>query len=871
MPLASSQGSVVGAALSFSSLLRASALCFGRGARGSGRPLVRRCEGRSGVWAPQSRAAVGLAGGAGGWLHRRSVFAAARPAMASATDASGRDSGSSAPAGDPAQHVNRLAKQQSPYLLQHAHNPVDWYPWGEEAFAKARSERKPIFLSVGYSTCHWCHVMEHESFESEAVADIMNRFFVNIKVDREERPDVDKVYMTYVQATQGGGGWPMSVFLTPSLQPFLGGTYFPPEDAYGRPGFKTLLQRVAQVWHAKAPEIQAGGEQALQAIAQLAEATSTVSTSETLSESFAEEAVANCCRQLDERFDPKEGGFGTAPKFPRPSELNVLMRYHVKRKSSHDAKGKATATTKHTPLHMALLSLNKMAAGGIHDHIGGGFHRYSVDEYWHVPHFEKMMYDQGQLACAYLDAYTIVKEDRFAIMAQDILDYILRDMTAPNGGIYSAEDADSAPEGGGPKKEGLFYLWTAQEINEVLGSGPAAQIFSAHYAITEAGNCNLSAQSDPHREFVGMNVPIVRGSVEQTAAQFGMSEERCQQLLAECREVLHKRRGMRPHPHLDDKIITAWNGLAISALSRASRILRTMQQPAVQRSFPVEGRDPKDYLTAATRAALFIRDSMYDSRTGVLYRSFRESLSSTPGFLDDYACLIMGLLDLYEGTGNTDWVDWALRLQVTQDQLFWDASGGGYFNTASGDPSILLRMKEDYDGAEPSGNSIAAVNLLRFAAMFGMQVTDGMSFQARAEQTMALCEGRLKDVPLALPQMCCALLQLASPTKRQIVVVGSPQDEGVLALLDAAHSVFEPDRSIIVVDTAHEPTVNFWKERNPHVISMAKQVDGQATAYVCQNFACQAPVTSPDKLRRLLVQAGGTPSVQAFDVSDITS
>src|SRR5437667_4702781 len=443
------------------------------------------------------------------------------------------------------EHTNRLAQEKSPYLLQHAHNPVDWYPWGKEAFAKARSENKPIFLSIGYSTCHWCHVMAHESFENEEVAATMNREFVNIKVDREERPDVDRVYMTFVQATTGGGGWPMSVWLTPDLKPFVGGTYFPPEDRYGQPGFKKVLERVATAWKENHDKIV---EQGGKIVAALRESQSTAA------EGQIDVGILDAAyQQIERSYDPKEGGFGSAPKFPRPVTLNFLTRFYARDPKSESGK---------QALEITLFTLRKMASGGMHDHIGGGFHRYSVDRYWHVPHFEKMLYDQAQLAVAYLDAFQITRDRQYAAVARDILDYVARDMTAKEGGFFSAEDADSpvvaagADRGHVETKEGAFYIWTKKEIDTAIGDD--AEIFDFHYGVQAHGNAPEG--SDPQDEFRGKNILIERHTITETAQRFKKSEEDIAKSLEQSREKLFAIRAQRPRPHLDDQVIAAWNG-----------------------------------------------------------------------------------------------------------------------------------------------------------------------------------------------------------------------------------------------------------------------------------------------------------------------
>src|SRR5438874_957096 len=501
-----------------------------------------------------------------------------------------------------AEHTNRLAQEKSPYLLQHAHNPVDWYPWGEESLAKARRENKPIFLSIGYSTCHWCHVMAHESFESEEVAAIMNREFVNIKVDREERPDVDRVYMTFVQATTGSGGWPMSVWLTPNLQPFVGGTYFPPEDRYGQPGFKKVLERIAAAWKQDHEKIVDQSSKIISALreSQTAQPAATGKIDMKILETAYE--------QISRSYDAQEGGFSNAPKFPRPVTLNFLSRFYARDPSS--ASGKRA-------LEMNIFTLRKMAAGGMHDHLGGGFHRYSVDRYWHVPHFEKMLYDQAQLAVAYLDTFQITRDPQFESVTRDILDYVARDMTSKEGGFFSAEDADSpvvagiGDPGHAKTAEGAFYIWTKKEIDAALGE--AADVYDFHYGVQAHGNAPEG--SDPHDEFRGKNILIERHSISETAERFGKTADEIVKSIARSREKLLAIRAQRPRPHLDDKIIAAWNGLMISAYARAAQAL-----------------DDSPYLEIAVRAAKFLETNLYDSSGKILYRNYREGRSDIEAF-----------------------------------------------------------------------------------------------------------------------------------------------------------------------------------------------------------------------------------------------
>jgi uncharacterized protein YyaL (SSP411 family) len=712
------------------------------------------------------------------------------------------------------EHTNRLSHEKSPYLLQHAHNPVDWYAWGEEAFAKARRENKPIFLSVGYSTCHWCHVMAHESFENEEVAAIMNREFVNIKVDREERPDVDRVYMTFVQATTGGGGWPMSVWLTPDLKPFVGGTYFPPEDRYGQPGFTKVLERIATAWKENHDNIvQQGGK----IVAALRESQSAAGAEGKIEAAILDTAY----QQIERSYDLKEGGFGNAPKFPRPVTLNFLTRFYARDPRSDSGKH---------ALEMALFTLRKMAAGGMHDHIGGGFHRYSVDRYWHVPHFEKMLYDQAQLAVAYLDAFQITRDSQYEAVARDILDYVARDMTSKEGGFFSAEDADSpvvaagADRGRAETAEGVFYIWTKKEIDGVLGD--VAEIFNFHYGVQPHGNAPEG--SDPHDEFRGKNILIERHTIAETAEHFKKNEEQIAKSLAQRREKLFAVRGRRPRPHLDDKIIAAWNGLMISAYARAAQVLGDAR-----------------YLENATRAATFLREKLYDSSRKILYRNYREGRSDIEGFADDYAFAVQGLLDLYEASFDIERLKFAMELQETQDRLFFDEKSGGYFSTSGKDESVFLRMKDDNDGAEPAASSVAALNLLRLS-----QFRDDKQMTERARKTIDAFATTLSHFPSAMPQMLVGLdYSLTKP--RQIVIAGKRDTPETKALLKEVHRHFLPKTILLLADGSEGQ--KFLGEKNEAIRAMSL-VDGKPAAYVCENFTCKAPVTDSGQLAELLAK-----------------
>jgi hypothetical protein len=689
-------------------------------------------------------------------------------------------------------HTNRLANEKSPYLLQHAHNPVDWHPWGQEAFEKAKTEDKPIFLSIGYSTCHWCHVMERESFETEEIAEVLNRCFVPVKVDREERPDVDRVYMMFVQATTGSGGWPMSVWLTPELKPFFGGTYFPPDNRYGRPGFRTVLESLARAWADDRARIV---ESSIEVTKQLEEHAGSGGASAAVDASVLNPAFYAFRRSFDSRL----GGFGGAPKFPRPPALNFLLRYYARTKNEE-------------ALDMVLTTLREMARGGMHDQLGGGFHRYSVDERWFVPHFEKMLYDQAQLAISYLEAYQITRDEAFASVARDIFEYVLRDLSHPEGGFYSAEDADSAPDAHHPdiKGEGAFYIWTDDELARVLDP-QTLEWFRSYYGVQHDGNVD----NDPHGEFRGRNI-LYRATDEQPP-------EQAKAALAAARTLLLEARSRRVRPHLDDKILTAWNALMISAFAKGAQILG---EPL--------------YAQAASRATDFILRRMYDPERAALLRRFRDGEAAIPAFLDDYAFFVHALLDLYETTFETSRLELAVQLAAKMRELFEDRDGGGFFSSPEGDSNLILRMKDDYDGAEPSGNSMAAHALLRLARMTG-----GDELRASAQRTLQAFSGRLASMGMGLPQMLVALMYSLAP-QRQIVIAGS-KDQAA-ELLSAVRARFLPDSTVFVVDRNAAETL----ARYSPAFAQMQPVDGRAAAYVCVNFTCQLPVTGVAKLAELL-------------------
>ncbi len=664
---------------------------------------------------------------------------------------------------------NLLAAAASPYLLQHRDNPVHWHEWNAAAFARAQAENKPVFLSIGYSTCHWCHVMAHESFENPDVAAVLNDYFVSIKVDREERPDIDRLYMAFVQATTGSGGWPMSVWLTPNAEPFYGGTYFPPTDRYGRPGFVTVLERIAEIWARERGNVVAQGAQV---IASLRESAIPAIADP------APEALAAGLEAFSRSYDPAHGGFGGGPKFPRPSVFDFLLRLPAPHARE-----------------MALHTLRRMAAGGMRDHLGGGFHRYSVDGEWHVPHFEKMLYDQAQLANSYLEAWMLTKDSVFADVVRDTLGYVTRCLTHAQGGFFSAEDADSLLEHGKTEhREGAFYVWSRREIESLLEPEEAA-VFCRHYGVEAEGN--VTPERDPHGEFPGQNILI-----EREALADGDRD-----ILSRARQLLVTAREARPKPHLDDKVLAAWNGLTISAFARAGAVLG-------------EGA----HLEAARRAMNFLRKEMCDAGSGELLRTWRDGKAGIRAFAEDYAFVIQALLDLYEADFDPSWLAWAGELQAKQDELFFDEKAHSYLGSADGDPLVPIRLREDYDGAEPSANSVSALNLIRLGWMHHDEAR-----LERARTIVSSFGGVLRGMPSAVPKMLCALDMLLTPP-RQYVIAGGRGAADTAALAAAVRRRFEPNRVLVFAgDTSAS-------------VGM-KPLHGQAALYRCENFACQAPVT----------------------------
>jgi len=696
-------------------------------------------------------------------------------------------------------YTNRLIRAKSPYLLLHAHNPVDWYPWGEEAFEKARKENKPIFLSIGYFTCHWCHVMEKESYSDPSVAAILNQSFVSVKVDREERPDIDRLYIAYVEATTGSAGWPLNVLLTPERKPFFGGTYFTPDQ------LKSLLGQVANAWSSKRDSITQMAGRAAQQLIQI------VSQQSVATGDLQPGILDKAYKQIAATYDSTNGGFGGAPKFPRPVTLCFLVRYYAR-------------TGQRQALDMTLNTLRAMERGGIHDQLGGGFHRYSTGSTWLVPHFEKMLYDQAQLAITYAEAYQITHDRFYGETTRNILDFVLREMQQPRGGFASAEDADSQVAAGKHETgEGVFYVWTAKEIDSVL-SNKDAEIFGYAYGVESDGN--IPARQDVRGELKGKNVLYEAHSAEETAKKFGLAPEQVAQRLTAGRAALFEARARRPHPPVDDKIVTAWNGMMISALARASQAL-----------------DEPRYLERARATAEFIEAHLYDSKKGKLWRSYRAGSPSVDGFLDDYTDLIVGLLDLYQAGFDVHWLQLGVSLQEKQDQLFGDDKDGGYFDVGSSDPSLLSRTREAYDGAEPTPNSTAAMNLLRLA-----QFTDRTGWRDKGQKVISAFGARLASDPDAVPALASALDFRLGQTK-QILIAGDPSSQDTHELLHQVNTRFLPNKILLVADGGvGQQQLARWLP----FVAGARRLKDRATAYVCENYVCKLPTADPTVVGELL-------------------
>jgi uncharacterized protein YyaL (SSP411 family) len=697
--------------------------------------------------------------------------------------------------------TNRLSRESSPYLRQHAHNPVDWYPWGAEALERARQLERPIFLSIGYSACHWCHVMEHESFENEEIAKILNEQFVSIKVDREERPDLDQIYMASVQMLTGSGGWPMSVFLTPDLKPFTGGTYFPPDDRYGRPGFKKVLLHIAEIWQTRRAEVEEAAEQITGHLRDFGRLE--------LEEGALDDTTLRLALSgLERAFDTRYGGFGQAPKFPHPMDLRLLLRCW-KRFDDPQA------------LEMVRVSLDHMAMGGIYDHLGGGFARYSTDERWFAPHFEKMLYDNALLVPCYLEMYQATGELFYREIAEETLNWVLREMTSPEGPFYSTLDADSEGE------EGKFYVWTAAEIEQVLGKDEA-ELFGSVYCVEADGNWEHDN-----------NILHRAKTFTQSARLLGLSEADLRTRLDAARRKLFEARARRVRPGLDDKVLTSWNGLMIGALAQAARVL-----------------DRRDYADAAVRAADFLLTRMRSSPLsqsggegsgvrGLLLRTW--SAGNEPklnAYLEDYSFLLDGLVSLYESTFEPRWIESALELTDAMIDQFWDAKDGGFFYTGRDHETLIARGKDPHDNAIPSGNSMAVTALLRL-----VKLTGRADLWEKAEATMRLYRGLLGAHPLAAGQMLLALDFYLGPVQ-EIAIVGNPSAADTRRVLRLLSSSYQPHRVLALKDTTGPGNQQEVEKLLPLLTD--KTAQAPVTVYVCQNFTCQAPLLGVEAVEAAL-------------------
>ena len=668
--------------------------------------------------------------------------------------------------------MNRLANEQSPYLLQHADNPVDWYPWGKEAFKKARELDRPIFLSIGYSTCHWCHVMEHESFEDDSVAKLLNDSFISIKVDREELPEIDHVYMSVCQAMTGGGGWPLTIVMTPEKEPFFSGTYFPKDKRGGRSGLFQILPMIADAWNSKRQDIMTSVGQVKNYLDQL--------NSKPAGNNFSTELINRAYDQFRNGFDEEYGGFFRAPKFPSPHNLIFLMRYH----HSFDNK---------IALDMATKTLKQMRLGGIYDHIGFGFHRYSTDRHWLVPHFEKMLYDQAMIAMAYTEAYHITGEDIFAQTAREIFTYVLRDMTASEGGFFSAEDADSEGE------EGKFYIWTEQEIKEVLGEDYGKE-FNDIFSITTPGNYRDESSGKETR----LNIPHLKNYNTNGSNEFESA-----------REKLFNIREKRIHPLKDDKILTDWNGLMIAALAKAAIVL-----------------DEPVYLDAAEKAAEFVLHSI--SKGERLLKRYRNGVAALDAHLDDYAFMAWGLLELYEATFATKYLSQALDLMNIMVEDFWDDKNGGFFLGSDQSEKLIVRSKTAYDGAIPSGNSVAVMNMVKLT-----RITGNTNWAELAEKTIRAFSEDVNRAPTGYTLMLTGFM-FDTQNSKEIVIVGDSRNRNTTKFLHTIRASYAPHKVLLFKDTSVSDN---RLEQLANWTSTQNSINGKPTAYVCKNFACNQPTS----------------------------
>ena len=730
---------------------------------------------------------------------------------------------------------NHLKDEKSPYLIQHARQPVNWYPWGAKAFEEAKNKDRPVLVSVGYSTCHWCHVMAEEAFEDEEIADMMNRSLVSVKVDREERPDIDSFLITAVQALTGSAGWPLNVFLTPEGQPFFGGTYFPPRSRQGMPGWTDVLSQIVTAWEDPEQRKKIRGS-ASSITNQLRQHLSRTAASGE-AEGISLETFRSAVDAFAEDFDSRNGGFGGAPKFPMPSIPAFLTAYYRFTGEILQAEAAQKDASRAKAYQMLSGSLEAMASGGIYDHIGGGFHRYATDERWHVPHFEKMLYDNAQLISVYVDAHDLTGEEAYARVARESIDYVLRDMKHPEGGFFSAEDADSLPHrtdsgasGHARKREGAFYVWRHAEIEEILSAHPddeAFAIFSFVYDVRENGN----VARDPFGEFKRENVLYKAQSVEAASARFNRPAEEVRGILDAGREMLFKARLKRSRPHLDDKVLTAWNGLMISALARA---FQAFNRPAD--------------LEAGRRAAEFIHRRLYDGGEQILYRRWRDGEARIAGMAEDYAYLIQGLLDLYEADFVPGHLKWAVELTEQFMERFVDSASGAVYMTPDGsDPYLALTMKDGIDNVTPAAASVAALNLVRMS-----RITGGRDFEKGAQRIIQAAGGQLGRSPKLAPYLLKALM-LSQSRHVHLLIAGSSENKEVRRMIETGRHSGGFGKSIVRIKDAAD------KEELSSIIPGAAEmaVPGSgASARLCLDQACRPPMETSEKLARELETGG---------------
>lgn len=699
--------------------------------------------------------------------------------------------------------MNELIKEKSPYLLQHAHNPVNWHSWSKDTFELAKKENKPIFLSIGYSTCYWCHVMEREVFENEEIAKMMNDYFVNIKVDREERPDVDRVYMTALQSMTGAGGWPMSMFLTPDLKPFYGATYIPPKAKYGRSGFEDVITQIHDIWNSKEDEVRESGNKIIERLQELVDSRLTTNNAD-----FDKSTFENAFEQIKKIYDDEYGGFGQGNKFPRPVVYNFLLDYYYHTKDF-------------TAVDMVSFTLKKMYEGGMYDHLSGGFHRYSVDNIWRVPHFEKMLYDQAQLISTYTNTYLVTNNKFYLFVAEDTAAYVLENLKSPEGGFYSAEDAESLPPGHADaaddekpvhKEEGAYYLWETKELDKIL-SEEEGSIFEYFYGIQSVGN----TINDPHEVFGKKNVLFVANDIYETAKKFNKTPEEIAEIIDDARSKLLTERNKRPRPHLDDKILTSWNGLMISALTKV-----------------FQATQKEEYLDIAKQTVEFILKNLYTKAGKVLLHRFRDGEARFDGTLEDYSYFICGLLDMYESTFEIKYLETAIELNNIVIDNFYDNDNGGFFDV-SGSDDILLNTKDSYDGAEPSGNSIQIMNLLRLGFM-----TDDKVLIDKSEQSLKLFNSDLNRLPFSSPQMLCAL-SFYLHTQKEIILSGKLESEKLNELINLIYRTYIPNKVMLYASDELKNISKFIS----NIVNDSKKDE----VYVCEDYKCNLPTDDKEILK----------------------